>query len=94
MKNHFNVNMKSWVVVDVSESICSFEATTQVGNTYQDLMGFGELWVISNIEDKKIHLVSISNQWRPVIVTDYNEDFLYRFSRYLVSENSKSDKGE
>lgn len=94
MKNHLNVNMKSWTTVDISENICSFEATTHEGNTYQDLMGFGELWVITNIENKKIYLVSITNQWRPTIITDYNEDFLYRFARYNLSENRISNKGE
>ena len=57
-------------------------------------MGFGELWVITKIEDKKIRLVSISNQWRPMIITDYNEDFLYRFARYKLSENNSLNKGE
>ena len=94
MKNQFNTDMKEWSVSDVSKTMHNFESTTYEGNTYQDLMGFGELWVITKIENKKIHLVSISNQWRPVIVTDYNEDFLYRFARCLVSENNKSDKGE
>jgi len=97
MKNYYNGTTNKWVAEDASENIYSFEETTQVGNAYQDLMGFGELWVITKIENSQIYLVSVSNQWRPEIVTPYEADFLYRFARYNFVKKIQSDiisKGE
>lgn len=86
MNNPFNVRINKFLIKSYSESVNTLEGTVEVGNTYQDLMGFGELWVITKIEFEEIYLVSISNQFRPTIVIGYDEGFTFRFSRHLVTK--------
>ena len=73
MKNHLNVNMKSWTTDDISENICSFESTTHEGNTYQDLMGFGELWVNIIVETVLVKLSKILGVTPPDFSRDKNK---------------------
>lgn len=86
MHNPFNMKINNFIVEDCSKSVVSIEGTVEVGNTYQDLMGFGELWTITKIEFDEVYLVSITNQFRPVIVISLDEGFLLRFARHHINK--------
>lgn len=75
---------KNWEVIDISKDTFNFANTVREGNLYRDNMGFDELWVITKIHKDKIYLVSITNQWRPTLVTDYEEDFLCCFAAMSI----------
>ena len=75
---------KNWEVIDISKDTFNFANTVREGNLYRDNMGFDELWVITKIHKDRIYLVSITNQWRPTLVTDYEEDFLYCFAAMSI----------
>lgn len=86
MHNPFNMKTNNFIVEDCSKGVRGIEGTVEVGNTYQDLMGFGELWVINKIEFDEVYLVSITNQFRPVVVITLDEGFLLRFARRNIKK--------